>query len=288
MPVITYCPPTCLITRVVVTNSYNLEYTLIYNDQPIIPRTVIINGTNIWFSDIIPYNVSTHEVNLYLKFHSQIQQIVEVDTTIISFNPSYYFTLLYSNTTFTDSGLNITCTLNNGNLTLTPITSLSPTTITNALNKMYFASGKRLHNKLSCINELGLFEFRYFKTLFVTVQDPYFVGTLVIDPQIDFIKNLFIQINDIEILNIGINVSYQPCANVVTYISKVSGYLKFENDAYLNLNTYNSYQITIFSANSMPIQNFLEQLEDIKIYAEGGFVTPEIKANNLSNVFITL
>ena len=54
MPLLNYCPPTCLITSVVVRNSYYLEYVLVFNEQPIIPRTVVVNDNNIWFNSIIP------------------------------------------------------------------------------------------------------------------------------------------------------------------------------------------------------------------------------------------
>jgi hypothetical protein len=287
MPLLNYCPPTCLITSVVVRNSYYLEYTLMFNDEPIIPQTVVENDINIWFNSIIPYNVSTQELNFYLVFFSPITHVLEVETTIITFNPSYYYTLITSASIFTDTFLNITCTLDSGNLTLEAITPLTSEQITNVHDYMHFASGKYFYQPVSLLPNLGLFQLT-FKTVFVTDRSPHYVGTLVINPEVDVIKSIFVQTYSYELEHANIAVSYQEVGNVISTTSKISSLITFSGNLYLNLNTNNTYQLTVFASNTIPIQKFLCSIEQMTVYAEGDYVSNEIKANNYSNVFINL
>lgn len=287
MPLLNYCPPTCLITSVVIRNCYYLEYVLVFNGVPIIPRTLITNDTNIWFNSIIPYNVSTQPLDFYLIFFSPVSHLLEIETTIITFNPSYYYTLLTSTSTFIDTFLNITCTLDNGSLTLAPTTSLSSQTITNAMDYMYFESGKYIYYPPSTLPCLGLFQLA-FKTVFVTDRPPHYVGTLVIEPKVDVIKTIYVQTNSCELEHANIAVSFQEVGNVITNTSHVSSLITFSGNLYLNLNTYNTYQLTVFASNCISIQDFLVDIENMIVYAEGNFVSNEIKTNNYSNVFINL
>lgn len=287
MKVLTFCPKTCLITSVILQNAYKLEYTITFNGVPIIPRTVIQNGTNIWFNNILPYNVSTIDnYDLKVIFYSPIPQIIEVETTIISFNPSYFYTLLSSNGTFIDSFLDITCNLNNGSLTLTPNTALTNEQIINTMNNMYFTSNEILQQLP--FSGIGLFDFRYFKTIFVTEQVPYYVGTLVIEPKVDILKSIYIQTNDYDVITAHLAYNYQELPNVIVETTKISAKLTFENNLLLNFNSHNEFQLRILTANTIPLSKFLCNVEDLVIYAEGGYVNATTKANNWGNLFITL
>lgn len=287
MPVLTYCPQTCLITSVIPHNSYYLEYTILVNGIPIIPQKTVTNNENIWFHSIIPYNINTVPYNLELAFYSPVQRVLEVETTIINFDPTYFFTLLNSNSTFTDTFHNVSCTLNYGTLTLQPITQLEPNVIINATN-LSLMNEKKLYSDLSLItDQLALFEFKDFKTIFVTEQDTFYVGSLVIDPKIDVIKSLFIQTISSDIANVAIKASFQDLP-IVSTITKSTALITFNNNMFLNFNTYHNYQLTIYTHNTTPMQEFLNCIDSLYIYAEGHYVSNDIKNNNRSNIFITL
>jgi hypothetical protein len=290
MPILTYTPPTALITSVVANNTYYLEYTILFNGVPIIPRTPVVNGVNFWFGSILPYNVNYIPSDLQLVFYSPVQHILNVETTIITFNYSYYVSLLESsNLTFTDSTLGVTCTLNAGAVTLAPITPLDSSTLSNAVSKMYFVSGQQLYEDLSTMSGLGLFEFRYFTTIYVTDQDPIYTGTMVIDPKVDVIKTLFIQTKSCNLTNASIVVSYQPQSNVITSLTNIAATVSFSEGQYLNFNTPNTYQLILnVDKSSIAQQDFLTDLSSIEIYAYGGFLDADTKAANAGNLYISL